>query len=49
MWYDKEEDRYVILDDETVLDKEQHTLTCQTTFFQVDGSRQKRLVDGDAG
>ena len=33
MWYDEEDDRYVILDEETVLDKEQHTLSCSTTHF----------------
>lgn len=33
MWYDEEDDRYVILDEETVLDKEQHTLSCKTTHF----------------
>lgn len=33
MWYDEEEDRYVILDDETVLNKERHTLSCKTTHF----------------
>ncbi|MDE7112733.1 MAG: thrombospondin type 3 repeat-containing protein, partial [Acetatifactor sp.] len=33
MWYDEEDDRYVILDEETVLDKEHHTLSCSTTHF----------------
>lgn len=33
MWYDEEEDRYVLLDDETVWDAENHTLSCSTTHF----------------
>lgn len=35
MWYDEENDRYNILDEETVLDKEHHTLSCSTTHFST--------------
>ncbi len=35
MWYDKENDKYVILDDETVLDKENNTLSYTTDHFST--------------
>lgn len=35
MWYDEENDIYQLLDEETEIDKEKHTLSCATTHFST--------------
>ena len=35
MWYNEEDDLYVLLDEETTLDKENHTLSCETDHFST--------------
>ncbi len=35
VWYDEENDEYVVMDEETVIDKENNTLSCKTTHFST--------------
>jgi len=35
VWYDEENDQYVVMDEETVIDKENNTLSCKTTHFST--------------
>ncbi len=35
MWYDEENDKYNLLDEETVLDKENNTVSCKTEHFST--------------
>ena len=35
VWYDEDNDEYVVMDEETVIDKENNTLSCKTTHFST--------------